>query len=726
MKELVLACLLVASHQSGTCQNIQVSVKLLKGRKAVSPYIYGRNNALSRKPGRPVSAANWQLYKDAGLNFFRENDGNDLTKYNWRLKLSSYPDWYNNVDTCDWDYDEQTLQQNIPTAQGMWGFQLIGQAAVTTAHNFNEWNFNQAQWWPGVEQNLAGGGIVNPAGGPKALKNGDTSLYLQPWTADSTVGIIGHWFGNGGLGLDANRTLYWNMDNEPEIWGNTHDDVWPVQPDPETFLQSYFAVAKKARALFPSIRLTGPVGASEWSWYTWNNKLITGADGKQYSWLEYFVKRVAEEQQRTGIRLLDVIDLHFYPSSSSASDVVQYHRVFFDSTYLFPEANGVRVVNGGWDNSIKTEDIFGRCQKWLNQYMGSGNGVGFGVSEAATQLQNDPNALAVWYAGTMGEFMKNGVEYFAPQIWDIGMYETLHLFSRYNKNISVEATSSDEQNVSAYATTNNVSDSATVVLVNRSLTQSETVTLSFPDLPIAGHSVTSLTLSGLPPGRETFVSHTNNALAAASLTPQSDNTLKVVVAPLSVTSLLVAGSLQTLPINLLSFSAVKSNSSVNLDFAVTSDVNLASFGVERSADGQNFAAVGSVPASAGLARSDSAKEYSFTDGQPLSGMNYYRLKMADQDESYKYSPVVSIHNDDVNSPAVMLYPNPANDVVNLQLNLPAGQIVVLITDASGRTVRTSLLQSSGNKFSTSLAISDLAKGVYYLSAGGETKPFVKE
>jgi hypothetical protein len=725
MKKSILAFLLGILCQAGSSQNVQITVKVLSGRKAISPYIYGRNNSLSDNAGSPVPAATWQLYKDAGVNFFRENGGNNLSKYNWRLKLSSHPDWYNNVYASDWDYAAQSLQQNIPGSQGMWGFQLIGQAAGNTAHNFNDFAYNASQWWSGVEQNLAGGGVPNTAGGSQALTNGDTSLYLEHWTSDSTTAILNHWFGAGGLGLDPNGIRYWNMDNEVEIWSSTHDDVMPTQLSAEAFMQRYFAVAKKARALYPNIRLTGPVSPNEWQWYNWNNSLVTGADGKQYPWLEFFIRRLAEEEQSTGIRLLDVIDLHFYPSSSSAANVVQYHRVFFDSTYLFPEANGVKVVNGGWDNSIQIEDIFGRCQNWLNQYMGPGNGVTFAISETATQLQNDPNSLAVWYGSTMGEFMNHGVEFFSPWNWDYGMWEALHLYSRYNKNISVQAISSDESNVSAYASANNTNDSVTVALVNRSLSQPSTVTLNFPDFQLAGQAVSTLTLAGLPVGRETFVSHTNNALVPSTLNPQSDNTLQVTLAPLSITSVLIKGAATPLPVTLLSFTAARANAGVVLDFATTDAVNLSSFVIERSADGQNFSPIGSVPAAAGQAKNASEADYTFRDGQPLLDVNYYRLKMIDQDKRFTYSRVVVIHIDEP-SAAVALFPNPATDVVNLQFQLPAGQLLLRITDAAGRVVRTSLLSSSGTEQSASIDVNSLAKGVYYLSIGNVTRRFVKK
>ena len=717
MKQFFLTGLLFCLYIALNAQNVQVSVKIFNNRKAVSPYIYGRNNSITDFIGNPVPTNTWQLYKDAGLNFFRENGGNNLTKHNWRLNLSSHPDWYNNVYSSNWDYAAQTLHQNIPAAQGMWGFQLIGKAARTNTNNFNDWAYNNSQWWSGVNQNLAGGGVMNTAGGSQALVNGDPSLYLQNWNHDSTTDVLNHWFGSGGLGLDSTRIRYWNMDNEPEIWSGTHDDVMPVQPGAEAFMQSYFAVAKKARSLFPGIKLTGPVSPNEWQWFNWGATPVTGSDGKQYPWLQYFIKRVAEEEQSSGIRLLDVIDLHFYPSSTSPSNVVQYHRVFFDSTYIFPEANGVKVVNGGWDNSIQIENVFGRCQKWLNQYMGPGNGVTFAVSETATQLQNDPNTLAVWYASMLGEFMNHGVEYFSPWNWDTGMWETLHLFSRYNKNNSVQATSSDELNVSAYTTVNNNNDSVTIALVNRSVNQSKTVVINFPDFLAANQAVTTLTLSNLPVGTETFVSHSSNALQSSGISPQN-NTLQVTLAPMSITSLLVTGAPIALPQSFLSFTATKGDHKVRLNFTTTNELNVVSFEVERSADGLSFTTIGTVTGEGVNGN------YAYIDAHPLPSMNHYRLKMIDQNGGYSYSKMVSIRYD--KDASIAIFPNPAKDVATVQLHMPAGAISLQIIDGMGRMVKNLTLQSSGNTFSTAIDISGLARGQYYIHAGGETLSFIKQ
>ena len=147
-----------------------------------------------------------------------------------------------------------------------------------------------------------------------------------------------------------------------------------------------------------------------------------------------------------------------YPSDSKTSDIVQTHRIFYDTEYIYPSANGVKTVNGSWDNSIKSEYIFVRCNEWLNKYMGEDHGVTFAVSEYAVKNINT-NVTAVTYASHLGEFANNGVEFFTPWDWNVGMWEVIHLFSRYSKEFSIKSNSSDEELVSAYTSINSTNDS---------------------------------------------------------------------------------------------------------------------------------------------------------------------------------------------------------------------------------------------------------------------------
>lgn len=514
-------------------QEVTLTIAADSAGRPVSPYIYGKNNSLSDNPGNPLTDYDWQRLRDAGIRMFRENGGNNATKYNWRRKLSSHPDWYNNVYAHDWNYAAGRLQQNLPGAQGMWAFQLIGKAAKTNSANFNDWGYNRSQWWEGVRQNLAGGGTLNPAGGEKALVEGNPNLYLEDWPADSTVRILDSWFGPGGLGLDSTRIRYWSMDNEPEIWNGTHDDVAPTQPSAEDFMQSYFAVAKKARTKFPAIKLLGPVPANEWQWYNYNGGKID-YKGKSYTWLEYFILRVGEEQKATGIRLLDVLDIHFYPEEANPADIVQLHRVYFDRDYEYPGANGVHKVGASnWDTSIKKEYIFGRCADWLNQYMGPNHGVTFSVSE--TGIKSDsPTLTAIWYASTLGEFARQGVEVFTPWDWKTGMYEVVHLFSQYGKELYIPSISTDEEFVSAYPMVNKSKDSMTVFIVNRSLNLAKNTTVNLSGFPIKNGFYKTYQISQLPQ-KETFISHTQNALIGNDVKVVF-NKINLILPPMSVTA----------------------------------------------------------------------------------------------------------------------------------------------------------------------------------------------
>ena len=576
-----LFLLLIAGNPGFAQTPVRVDIDLTKPTKPVSPYIYGKNNVLPNSFLTSGTSEEVTKAKEAGVRFIRQGGGNNSTKYNWRLKLSSHPDWYNNVYSNDWDIAAKNMFDKLPGAQGMWSFQLLGMAASNANNNFSDWTYNQSQWWSGVVQNLAGGGTPNKAGGSKASVEGNPNLYLMPWIADSTVGILDKWFGAKGLGYDKSKIQYWSMDNEPEIWSGTHDDVMKTQCSAEEFMQLYFKVAKAARAKYPDIKLSGPVPANEWQWYRWGNDGIP-SDGKKYCWLEFFIKRIAEEEKASGIRLLDVLDIHYYPETSDAAKCVQLHRVFFDRNYDYPEANGVHTVNGGWDSNINKEYILGRCSDWLTKYMGANHGVGLAVTETGMKSTN-ANVQAVWYASILGEFMKNSVEIFTPWSWDIGMWETLHLFSRYNQENYIQATSQNESLISAYPTINTASDSMTVVLINRSLTEKQTVDLNFSGCQINPGACPMYSISNLG-STETFFSRANNALKNAVVQATATR-ISVELAPLSVNSIilksLVMGSTPELPKNNFNATAYPNpaNDQTVLDFSLPekSTMNIALF-----------------------------------------------------------------------------------------------------------------------------------------------------
>lgn len=700
-KKVCWLCLMVSSCgiKSAFAQSITVTVDASQNRHLVSPYIYGKNDWFD-KPA--------QFYQDAGLRFMRMNGGNNATGYNWRKKITVHPDWYNNVYSADWDGLAQNVDAQLPGVQGMFAFQLLGRAASNTNNNFNDWGYNQSQYWSGVSQNLAGGGTPDPNGGSKALVDGNINLFTESWPADSSVGILNHWFGAGGLGLDKNQFVYWNMDNEVDIWNGTHDYAMPTLISASAFMDHYIELAKKAKVLYPGIKLCGPVATSEWQWFKWGNESIY-INGRYYCWLEYFIKRLGDEYKASGIKLVDVVDLHNYPwFNGSDAAALQGHRIYYDNTYDYPGANGIKSMTGGWDNSLTKEYIFKRIEDWLNEHFGANHGVTVGLSEWATMSGSNPNLESVIYASHLGTFANHGVEFFTPWTWSVGMWETLHLFSRNAKAYSVSSNSSNENAVSAYTTVSDALDSMTVIIVNRDMNASRTVTVNLNGLQFDNGKYKTLQLSSLP-STETFISDNNNALKNDSVTVSS-NSFIISVPALSTTAVLLkARPTPPLPLTLLDFNAQENNIGYRvLSWDVAFESNMSKYVVERSVDGRTFMDINSTAAKNNAVTKD---YYSYTDSvyldQSLKQI-YYRLKMVDITGVNKLSNVVSINLNRLTS-KTKIYPQPGTSAgVTIEFANSGGQSKELILmDVLGNKLR-----SWHNYKATKLLLSGLKAGVY--------------
>jgi hypothetical protein len=110
----------------------------------------------------------------------------------------------------------------------------------------------------------------------------------------------------------------------------------------------------------------------------------------------------------------------------------------------------------------------------------------------------------------------------------------------------------------------------------------------------------------------------------------------------------------TLPVELVSFKAKALDGiKTEVDWVTASEINVKSYIVEHSLNGKDFKTVGTV-----AAKGNSSKElrYSFTDNTPKIGVNYYRLKMIDNDETINYSSIQSV-NFEEKGDIFKVYPN---------------------------------------------------------------------
>lgn len=167
----------------------------------------------------------------------------------------------------------------------------------------------------------------------------------------------------------------------------------------------------------------------------------------------------------------------------------------------------------------------------------------------------------------------------------------------------------------------------------------------------------------------------------------------------------------TLPVLMDAFTAtLNSNHTITLDWNTQMEINFSHFTIERSADGSNWDAIGTVQAKG---NSRVQTDYTYTDEQPLTGTNYYRLALVNLDDTYTYSEQKVVETQAIAK--VSFFPNPARDYVNVSLGGSTGKAVtVLLTSISGRLMQEKTAVSA-NGAVVSLPIQNVASGMYILT-----------
>ena len=160
----------------------------------------------------------------------------------------------------------------------------------------------------------------------------------------------------------------------------------------------------------------------------------------------------------------------------------------------------------------------------------------------------------------------------------------------------------------------------------------------------------------------------------------------------------------TLPVTGLELNVIKNaDDNVLLKWKTYTESNNRGFAVERSVDGIRFDSIGftNTHSNAGT-----GAEYTFTDEMPLDGKNFYRLKQISFDSKFTYSPVKIIEFNNIIS--VKIFPNPANDVFHLRINMSVQNALLKIINAKGQLVK-QIIITSGN---STIPIKNLSPGIY--------------
>ncbi len=132
---------------------------------------------------------------------------------------------------------------------------------------------------------------------------------------------------------------------------------------------------------------------------------------------------------------------------------------------------------------------------------------------------------------------------------------------------------------------------------------------------------------------------------------------------ISISSNLIDMKLSSLPIELISFTAILSGEMVKINWATASEINNDFFSVQHSINGTSFNEIKRI---AGSGNSITIKNYSFRDNSPSIGVSYYRIKQTDYDGNSTFSNTAVVNRKKILTTSI--YPNPYHDFTTISID----------------------------------------------------------
>jgi hypothetical protein len=150
---------------------------------------------------------------------------------------------------------------------------------------------------------------------------------------------------------------------------------------------------------------------------------------------------------------------------------------------------------------------------------------------------------------------------------------------------------------------------------------------------------------------------------------------------------IISQSCATLPVNLRSFTAVRSNNNVNLKWETAIEENSKGFDVQRKLSNGGWETIGFVETKALNGNSSLPLTYEYVDYNNAKGISQYRLRQLDIDGKQAYSLIRSVRGDGVKGKTI-IFPNPSSDgKVNVVFEDKDVNRDVSLIDMNGRVIK---------------------------------------
>lgn len=168
-----------------------------------------------------------------------------------------------------------------------------------------------------------------------------------------------------------------------------------------------------------------------------------------------------------------------------------------------------------------------------------------------------------------------------------------------------------------------------------------------------------------------------------------------------------------LPINMEYFKGIQVDKKHLLSWKANCSSSSVTFEIQRSTDGQHFISLKSITASQVRCN----EPFDYTDENPASGINYYRIKIIDIDDKSNYSNTVSLILKARGIELLNLSPNPvAKENPILKINSgEKNKVNIIITDFTGRILRNQTAELLPGINQVTLNTLSLTRGAYQVT-----------
>jgi len=416
--------------------DVRLEVHAEQTLRLISPLVYGTNGT------RDVSTVKQGLLRSGG---------NRLTAYNWE----------NNASNAGKDYQYQNddyLSSSSTPGEAIRPLiemaRESGAAALVTVPIVDY-----------VAADKNGGGDIRSTPNyqqTRLRQNKATKGSAFTTTPDTTdTAVYQDEFVNWTKTMFPSAQLLFSLDNEPDLWSDTHPEVHPTSVGYDELCQRSITYATAIKAVKPDAKVTGFVSYGYNGYVSLQNAPDRSGKGE---FIDYYLTKIAEAERSAGKRLIDYLDLHWYPEATGdghriidtgitdgeVEARVQAPRSLWDDTY----------IESSWiaQNYLGNKPI--RLLPWLKDKLCKNVP---GISLAFSEWNyggggHISGALAT--ADVLGIFGRDGVG--LASIWEFNAderftYAALQAYRNYDGaggkfgNVSIPSISSDRAAASIYA-----------------------------------------------------------------------------------------------------------------------------------------------------------------------------------------------------------------------------------------------------------------------------------